>query len=48
VVIADYHNNSIAVSGGKAPGKNQSGNDKAVAAINLETMTPLQALITSW
>ena len=32
VVIAHYHNNSIAKSGGKAPGKNQSGNDKAVAS----------------
>jgi hypothetical protein len=32
VTIADYRNNAIAVSGGKAPGKNQSGNDKAVAS----------------
>jgi hypothetical protein len=29
--ITDYHNSSIAKSGGKAPGKNQSGNDEAVA-----------------
>ncbi len=32
VAIADYRNNAIAVSGGKAPGKNQSGNDKAVTS----------------
>ncbi len=32
MVIADYHNNSIAKSGGKAPGNNQSGNDEAVAS----------------
>ncbi len=32
MTIADYRNNAIAVSGGKAPGKNQSGNDKAVAS----------------
>ncbi len=32
VAIADYRNNAIAVSVGKAPGKNQSGNDKAVAS----------------
>jgi hypothetical protein len=32
MAIADYHNNSIAKSGGKAPGKNQSGNDEAVAS----------------
>jgi hypothetical protein len=30
VAIADYRNDDIAVSGGKAPGKDQSGNDKAV------------------
>ncbi len=32
VAIADYRNNAIAVSGGKAPGKNQSGNDNSVAS----------------
>ncbi len=32
VAIADLRNDAIAVSGGKAPGKNQSGNDKAVAS----------------
>jgi hypothetical protein len=32
VALADYNNNSIAKSGGKAPGKNQSGNDEAVAS----------------
>ena len=32
VVIADYHNNSFDKSGGKAPGKNQSGNDEAGAS----------------
>ncbi len=32
VAIVDYRNDAIAVSGGKAPGKNQSCNDKAVAS----------------
>ncbi len=32
VAIANYHNNSIAKSGGKTPGKNQSSNDEAVAS----------------